>query len=196
MASVALIFDLDGTIWDSASWYAAALGRGDAATIEFYRGELLTGGNIVSAMERARITRSRLIAEATRLLGPPPLFAGVRAALETIADRGIPLGVATSLPGTLAEPMLQSAGIAQLFRAVIHAGICRTAKPHPRSLLMAGQVLGVAPGSQATYVGDRASDAEAARRAGMGFAWMAHGYEHPDPASNKALLTPDGLIAI
>ena len=196
VAALALIVDLDGTVWDSARWFAAALGGEDPAQVERFRLSLLRGTNIVRALDAAGTTRRRLITDATRLLGPPALFPGMREALTGLSVRGVPLGVATSLPGSLAEPMLRAVGIADLFRTVVHAGTCRTAKPHPRSLLMAAALMGVAPGPDVLYVGDRASDAEAATRAGMGFVWMAHGYEQPGPGSGVVAHAAEDLLGL
>lgn len=194
MAAHALIFDLDGTVWDSAGWFAAALGDGDAEASAGIAAELVAGGNVIGVLQRTGMTRRRLLRDATARSGPPPLFDGMRDALDALRTRGTRLGVATSLPGSLAEPMLEAAGVDRLFGSVVHAGLCRTGKPHPRSLLMAAAGLGVAPGSDIHYVGDRLVDAEAARRAGMGAVWIAHGYERPPAGSGVAVRAPAGLL--
>ena len=194
MAVVALIVDLDGTVWDSARWFAAALGGDDQENIRQIHSSLVGGTNIVRALKDAGMTRGRIMVEATRRLGPPPLFPGMGEALAAFSARGVPLGVATSLPGTLAEPMLKAAGIDAFFATVVHAGKCRNAKPHPRSLLMAAADLGVDPGPNVIYLGDRTSDAEAARRAGFSFVWMSHGYEQPSAASGITLRTSSELV--
>lgn len=183
MAAEALIFDLDGTVWDSAGWFAAALSRGDAAATEALRDKLETTGNIVREAERAGMTRKRLLTEAERLGGPPPLFDGVRDVLAELAGRDTPLAVATSLPGSIALPMIDAAGLQSIFDTVVHAGLCRTPKPNPAVINMALRFLSVRPSTRSFYVGDRAVDAEAAQRAGISMAWVAHGYEVPAPDS-------------
>lgn len=196
MATDALIFDLDGTIWDSAIWFATALGGDDAGIVATTRADLVAGGNIVGILRRAGVARGRLLSEATRRGGAPPLFAGMRDVIVALAERGTRLGVASSLPGSIAEPMLGSTGLTEMFDVVVHAGLCRTAKPHPRSLLMAAEMLGVDPGPKIFYVGDRSVDANAARRAGMSFAWMSHGYEQPAPDFASLVAEPNDLLQL
>lgn len=179
MAADALIFDLDGTVWDSARWFARALANGDLRLEEHYRAELAGTGNIVRILERENIRRERLVQRATDLGGPPPLFPGIADALVELQRRGTPLGVATSLPGSIAVPMLRAVGLDQTFAVTIHAGLCRSPKPNPASINMALGALRLRPSESVFYVGDRASDAEAARRAGVSFAWVTHGCEAP-----------------
>lgn len=195
MAANALIFDLDGTVWDSATWFASALARNNAEAAAVTRAQLVGGGNIIRALNEAGFTRGRLLSEAIRS-GPPPLFPGMSEALEELSRRGIPMAVATSLPGTLATPMLTAANLDTVFGAIVHAGICRTAKPHPRSIHMALEMLEVPASQQSYYVGDRKSDAEAAARAGISFAWMAHGYEQPTADSGIRAINPEELLEL
>lgn len=195
MAANALIFDLDGTVWDSATWFATALSRGDSTAADATRAQLIEGGNIISALGKAGISRARLLSEAGRL-GPPPLFPGMREALEELAKRDVPLAVATSLPGTLAVPMLASANLEAVFSPVVHAGTCRTPKPHPRSIHMALEMLNIPASPECFYIGDRRSDAEAATRAGISFAWMTHGYERPAADSGIRTLSPEELLEL
>ena len=196
MAADALIFDLDGTIWDSAGWFAAGLSRGDAAIEAGLRSELMEGGNIIGALTRAGVTRNRLLAESQARAGPPPLFDGMREALDMLSERGTRLAVATSLPGTLAIPMLRMAQLDGVFETVVHAGLCRTPKPHPRSLLMALTGLGLYASPGRYYVGDRASDRAAAAAAGLSSAWMAHGYEQPTREMNQRTVGAAELLGL
>lgn len=194
MAANALIFDLDGTVWDSAAWFAAALGEDDPDAVAAARSDLVAGGNIVRVLNRAGISRVRLLNEAQRRCGPPPLFNGVVETLKALEQRGTPIAVATSLPGSLALPMVKAAGLAETFGAIVHAGICRVPKPNPASINMALRLLGVPASLNVFYVGDRAIDAEAARRAGVSSAWIAHGYEHPDHGLGIVPIVPAELL--
>jgi HAD superfamily hydrolase (TIGR01509 family) len=195
MAADALIFDLDGTVWDSASWFATALARGDPAAADTHRTQLIDGGNIIKALDHAGMSRNRLLSEAL-CSGPPPLFPAMREALNELAARGLAIGVATSLPGTLALPMLAAADLADVFGIVVHAGTCRTPKPHPRSILMALDLLNIPASPTCFYVGDRASDADAAARAGVSFAWMSHGYERPAADTQIRPVSPEELLEL
>lgn len=195
MAARALILDLDGTVWDSAPWFAAALADGPDAVAALANG-LRTTGNIVRVTERAGFTRQRLLREAGQRCGPPPLFPGMRAALDGAAARGVWLAVATSLPGSIALPMIEMAGLTGLLGPVIHAGVCRAFKPSPASINMALRGLGIADPQTAVYIGDRAVDAEAARRAGMPMAWVTHGYEPPVSTSHVVVTDAGGIAAL
>lgn len=178
MAAVALIFDLDGTIWDSAGWFASGL-KDDPNEAHALRLDLIAGGNVVAALRQAGISRSKMLRRSLERCGPPPIFDGMAEALADLSSRGVPLGIATSLPGTIAVPMLSAAGLYDLFDAVVHAGICRSPKPNPTSLNMALKMLELPASQSIYYVGDRATDASAAANAGLNFAWMRHGYEMP-----------------
>ncbi|WP_411340694.1 HAD family hydrolase [Sphingopyxis sp. J-6] len=183
MAAEALIFDLDGTIWDSASWFARGLEETVAASPQDVRDRLVGSGNIIAEINRAGISRSKLLNSAFAVAGPPPLFDGIGEALDELKVRRVPLAVATNLPGTLVTPMLEMTGLNAHFSSVVHAGVCRTPKPHPRSILLTLGELGISPSLDVVYIGDRNSDAEAAARAGVSMAWVTHGYE---PVSVRA----------
>lgn len=177
MAPVALIFDLDGTVWDSAGWYAIGIAdEGDAAGVDRLAAHFRGGGNLVRTLKECGVSRSRLIKQAADRAGPPPLFPGMGEAIAALKEQ-IPLGIATSLPGSIALPMLDLCGLAASFSAVVHAGDCRTPKPNPAPIMMALQRLGQVADKRAYYVGDRQVDATAATRAGISMAWVAHGYE-------------------
>jgi HAD superfamily hydrolase (TIGR01549 family) len=194
MAADALIFDLDGTVWDSARWFARVFANGDPLREECFRKELAGTGNIVRVLNRENYSREKLIRRAIELSGGPPLFTGMAEALDDLKRSGIPLGVATSLPGSIALPMLKAAALETLFGTVIHAGICKAPKPSPASINMALRQLKISAGPNVFYVGDRGSDAEAALQAGVSFAWMIHGYE--TPSSGIQPLQPEELITL
>jgi phosphoglycolate phosphatase len=194
VAAHALIFDLDGTVWDSAGWFALGLAGDNPEAVAAIQRKLIIGGNIVRELSRAGVSRGLLLREALRRGGPPPLFDGIAEALKALSRRGTPLAVATSLPGTIALPMLEAAGLADTFDAVVHAGLCRTAKPHPASILLALRMIDQSPSAKIFYVGDRASDAAAAMRAGVSAAWVRHGYERPTATSGIIAIAPEELL--
>lgn len=194
MAAQALILDLDGTLWDSAPWFAGGL-ETDPKAVDQLSATLRSKGNIVREIQRVGITRSRLLKTAQARSGPPPLFPGMHSALEDILSRGAQLAVATSLPGSLAVPMLELAGLNRLFVSVIHAGLCRVPKPNPTSIQLALAQLRLDP-EEAVYVGDRWVDAQAAKRAGMRMAWVTHGYENPVNADHVVVIGAEGIPSL
>jgi HAD superfamily hydrolase (TIGR01662 family) len=175
MATKAILFDLDGTIWESYSWYARILSeRAGGSTAR--RIEQLRAGHSVVSMCNAcglssSIFRSLCVASAKSL----PLYPDVIQCLDELNRRGHPLGVVTSLSGRLADPLLRELGLAEKFGMVVHAGNCRYRKPSPEPLLMALQAIGGEP-SNSWYVGDKSSDSDTAAAAGVRFAWASYGY--------------------
>ena len=196
MVAHAIIFDLDGTLWDSASWFAPVLGGGDKKAIALERERLVAGGNIIGRLRELNISRTRLLSEAQRRSGAPRLFPGMRNALESLRSRGTPIAVATSLPGSLALPMLQFCNLDAFFTIVVHAGVCRSPKPNPASILKALELLRHKASHDIFYVGDRAIDAEAAERAGISAAWIRHGYECPPEGFSARYVTPAQLLVL
>ncbi len=178
MAASTLLFDLDGTIWDSFPWYAQLLTNGASCADIVQR--LRSGCSIVSLHSEYGVTKTqfrRICAFAGDL---PALYPEVPATLEALRQRGTALAIVTSLPNWV-ELVLSRTGLDQYFRAVIHAGNCTARKPNPKPLHSALRILGRDAGPEVFYVGDRSDDARAAARAGISFAWASYGYgEEPN----------------
>jgi phosphoglycolate phosphatase-like HAD superfamily hydrolase len=150
-----------------------------ASSFQEIHDRLVGSGNVVSEISRSGVSRAKLLQLTLASAGPPPVYEGVGDVIGELSQRGMPLAIATNLPGTLAMPMLEMTDLGSRFSSVIHAGICRTPKPHPRSILLTLNGLGILPSANVYYVGDRLSDAEAAASAGISMAWVKHGYEQP-----------------
>jgi len=116
------------------------------------------------------------------------LFPGVYDTLAVIKRRKNAIGVVTSLPGRLANPILNALSLDTTFDVVIHAGNCRYRKPSPGPITAALSVMNIAPCS-AFYVGDTDSDARAAAAAHTGFAWASYGYGTTCPPDAVPLRT-------
>jgi HAD superfamily hydrolase (TIGR01549 family) len=182
VASEAILFDLDGTIWDSYPWYASAL----TERLEAKEGiaSLMSGNSIVRLLRQYRVSDNELLRSCEKL----QLFPTVAETLEMLTNRDVILGAVTNLPGRLALPMLAAVGLASKFEAVIHAGNCRSLKPHPKPILQGMSELGVSNSAAVLYVGDSAADATSASRAGVWFAWAAYGYSSKCPQQVKFVL--------
>jgi len=187
MASTALIFDLDGTLWDSRGFYAKAISLG--------------GGELSGAMQclMEGMPVARLLREAGIL---PPIFAkfvgqstddlllypGVQNTLHRGKAKNTPMGVVTNLPEWIAKPMLDATSLSGFFGTVVTWGRCRVSKPSPRPLFQALEDLNVSPSQSVWYVGDLAADSQTARAARVSFAWASYGYS-PD-----ALVEADRIL--
>ena len=186
MAAGARLFDLDGTLWDSFAFYSAIVSRGGAITAEAASAALLDGENVVSLMRRLGLPRNTLSGSLARSSAVVVPHDGMVAVLHELRERGHPLAVVTSLPGTFAHRILQQLGLADLFPVVIHAGSRAGRKPNPQPILAALMGLAVSASQAHVYIGDTDVDLEAANRAGVRFAWASWGYG--DMSTNAAVL--------
>lgn len=213
----AVLFDLDGTLLDTAPDMGAALNqllREEGRTaLEFahIRPHVSHGARALvrlgfsnAVMDNAEeFDRLRLrfldiyrglLAQETRI------FEGIPAALARLETAGIPWGIVTNKPGWLTEPLLQEMNLHQRARVVVSADTLAHRKPHPAPLLHAAGKLGLAP-SQCIYIGDAEGDVLAAKAAGMPVFVALFGYipeeERPEhwPATGW-LKSPQEMIAL
>ena len=190
----AVVFDLDGTLIDSAPDLHAALNRllagrrrpaftieqvqpmfGDGAMKLVERAFAATGGEIAPT-ELAAMTDAFLedYEMNDAVLTRP--FPGAAETLARLGGEGYALAVCTNKPQAATIRTLACMGLADYFQTVIGgdalAGVC---KPDPRHLLAALGRLGVAA-TMTAMVGDNANDVAAARGAGMPVILVTFGY--------------------
>lgn len=187
-----VVFDLDGTLIDSAPDIHASVNavlrlRGlPPLTLDQVRG--FVGGG-VDLLWRRIVTATGLPVEAHRDLvasfmtryhdatGLTRLYPNVLEALGTLADRGYPLGLCTNKPLGPTRSVLEHFGIAGLFGVVIGGDSLPQRKPDPAPLRAAFQALGADPDApRGLYVGDSEFDEECAHNAGMPFLLFTRGY--------------------
>ena len=194
----AVLFDLDGTLLDTARDMAEALNR----LREAEGLERLPFGHIRPLVshgaarlirhafgdpdaERCESLRRRFLdLYAGALAVHTCLFDGFDHVLERVERAGMRWGVVTNKPGWLAKPLLAQLGLAPRCGCVVAGDTLAERKPHPLPLLHAAALLGIAP-AECVYVGDAERDVQAARNAGMiplvaGFGYLA---EDEDPAA-------------
>lgn len=194
MLPTAVLFDLDGTLCDSAPDMATAIDRtlesiGEKAVgTEVVRGWVGDGVGVL--VERA-LTHARgrapeqvdlesaveifLVEYHNHLCVDSKLYPGVAQLLEDLAKNNVPLGVVTNKPAAFTEPLLKSLGIFQMFGSVISGDTCEERKPHPMPVLTALEQLNAAPATS-VLVGDSPNDALSARGAKTGALLMTWGY--------------------
>jgi len=198
----AVLFDLDGTLLDTAGDIALALSRafadhghegpapaavrqmiGKGAPVLVERAVLAQGLNLDAAGRAALLERffhhyGRL-QDMDECAAEP--YAGAREALVTLHAAGLPLAVVTNKYHRFAVGLLQRLDLARHLRVVVGGDTCERRKPDPMPLHHACTQLGVAP-ADALMVGDSANDVEAARAAGMPVVLVPYGYtEGEDP---------------
>ena len=197
----AVLFDLDGTLLDSAPDFVATVnhmrrqrGLPDIALPQL-RPVVSKGGRAMLAVafpQLAETGREALVAEFLdtyeALIGQHArLFDGVAAMLDALEQAGTRWGIVTNKPEYLARLVLPQLGWEQRCAVLIGGDTLAERKPHPLPLQVAAQRIGMAPG-QCIYVGDDERDIQAARAAGMASVAALWGYrlEGDDPAAWQA----------
>jgi phosphoglycolate phosphatase len=189
----AVLFDLDGTLLDTAHDLADTLNglRRDEGLepLDFPRiRQFVSHG--ASALVRLGFPhapepqflalRDRLLhAYRGRLAERTRPFEGIPELLERLEQRGIAWGVVTNKPGWLTEPLLEALGLRVRARALVSGDTLPERKPHPRPLLYAAEQLTVPP-RECVYVGDAERDVLAAHAAGMRAVVACFGYIGPE----------------
>jgi phosphoglycolate phosphatase len=191
----AIVFDLDGTLVDSAPEIATALNTAMAGIgqppFPLTEVQSFIGGGATVAVKRALAARGASVADDAfdRMMASfykvyadvseagNGLYPGVKETLSELRRRGVPLGVCTNKAEPIAAIALRALGIAPFFTAVIGARDDLPRKPAPDMLLAALAKLGARP-TEALVVGDSRSDVGAARAAGCPVIAVSYGYAH------------------
>jgi N-acetyl-D-muramate 6-phosphate phosphatase len=189
-APTAVLFDLDGTLADTAGDLGGAVNqlrvaRGMAPmpldVLRPYasagaRGLIGVALNIHPGDAEFDATREAFLANYMRCLADTTaLFDGVTDLLYELSARGLKWGIVTNKPHRFTMPVMEGLGLRELAATIISGDSTAHAKPHPLPLLKACEDMGVAPES-VLYVGDDLRDIQAAKAANMPSAAAAWGY--------------------
>ena len=188
MDSVAVVFDLDGTIWDSWPWYAHVLADISKADESQVRETLFSGGNIVKLCREQSVSNNRFVNNCEKRIESLKLYPGVIESLSKLEERKIPIGIFTSLPSWLARPLLSAKNISQFFGCIVAATKFRPPKPNAQGLNEALSGLNVPQNLRKIYVGDTNIDSLTAKNADIDFAWASWGYDMEQPSYISACL--------
>ncbi len=125
------------------------------------------------------------------------LFPGMDALLSWLEARAIPWGIVTNKPERFTGPLLKGLELAHRCAVTICPDHVTNRKPHPESLLLAADRLGVDP-RKGIYVGDHLRDIQAGREAGMFTVAARYGYiEEPEKLAEwQADLIVDDAAAL
>jgi phosphoglycolate phosphatase len=186
----AVLFDLDGTLADTAPDLAAALNRllgeqgrpavpierARPVTSSGARGMLKVGFGIDPQDARYEQLKARFLdLYGERICGETRLFDGIADLLAALEGRNLAWGVVTNKPERFTLPLLEALGLRTHAACVVGGDTTERAKPHPDPLLHAAQALRL-DAARCVYVGDDVRDVQAARAAGMPVIAAAYGY--------------------
>jgi phosphoglycolate phosphatase len=204
-----VMFDLDGTLVDSAADIAVALdraladlglpgvsepqvrlwvGRGASRLVHCALEHLGVAGS-VEKLHEALLARF-MSRYQENVSGRSTLYPGARELLEACRAAGIPQACVTNKPYAPARALLEALDILAPFDLLLGGDSLPHKKPHPGALQHCLRHFGVAA-AEALMVGDSRNDVEAARAAGVPVVALPWGYNHGEPIETSR---PDWLL--
>ncbi|MEP7083089.1 MAG: HAD-IA family hydrolase [Betaproteobacteria bacterium] len=197
----AVLFDLDGTLIDSAPDLGAAVNRMRVArglpaladgvlrphASHGARGLVSVGFNLTPDHPDFLALREEFLAGyAAALCERTVLFPGVTRVLDALEAARLPWGIVTNKSTRLTLPLLDALALRLRPGCIVCGDTTARAKPHPEPLLAAASLLGVLPG-ECVYVGDAERDVEAGKAAGMITLIARYGYIRDDELPDEWL---------
>ena len=190
MALEAVLFDLDGTLVDTAPDFVVAVNQLrnshqleslSAASISPH----VSNGSIALTQHAFNITpehtnfamlRQALLDSYLECIGQhSALYNGLGTLLEQLNNAAIPWGIVTNKPIAYAQPLIEKLQLADSCKVLICPDHVVQVKPHPEGLFMAAKKM-QCDASAIAYIGDHDRDIEAGRAAGMKTIAAAYGY--------------------
>ncbi len=220
MARPTIVFDLDGTLIDTAPDLIGSLNalfwREGLAPITLNEGRGLIGGGVRPLIERGLSTQGRTLRPAQfealyadyvahyaeHIADSSRPYPGVEAALDLLAARGSRLAVCTNKLAWLSVRLLEKLGLSQRFVAICGQDTFGVQKPDPEVLR---RTISAADGdlADAVMVGDSATDIRTARAAGVPIVAVDFGYTDvpvaelgPDRVISHFDSLPDAVVAL
>jgi phosphoglycolate phosphatase len=203
----AVLFDLDGTLADTARDLAYALNQTllhfaqPALPFEHIRPVVSHGGIALIRLgfgiqpdDTGFEERRQFLLDVYKdnLCRETVLFPGMAGVLSGLESNRLPWGIVTNKPSWLTDPLISAMQLDRRAGCVISGDTCANRKPHPEPILHACGLLDRDPG-RTWYIGDAGRDMEAGRAAGCITVGALYGYLHPDdpPDAWQSDLTVD-----
>lgn len=198
----AVLFDLDGTLVDTAPDLAFALNsvlqeqgkaplpydlirpvasNGAAGLLDL--GFAISGDDDIFPALRARL----LEIYQDNITRESKLFDGMEQVLTSLENANISWGIITNKPAFLTDPLVEALQLSMRAACVVSGDTTAHSKPHPAPMLHACEVINHSA-EQCIYIGDAARDIEAGRNTNMQTVAALYGYidKHDDPANWNA----------
>jgi phosphoglycolate phosphatase len=201
-----VLFDLDGTLADTAPDLANALNkvlaenRHEPLPLQIIRYQVSNGASALIKLgfhiepdhpdfEPLRLRLLEFYAQA--VAAETRLFDGMHEVLSGLEALGMRWGVVTNKPSRFTNPILEALALSHRSACVVSGDTLEKKKPHPEPILHACNIVGCTP-HESIYVGDAQRDIEAGNRAGTKTLVALFGYisEQQQPQQWGA----DGMI--
>ena len=197
----AVLFDLDGTLLDTAPDMVASLKQlceeEDQPVLSYDLARSHVSNGSIGLLNVAfgepwqeqfpRLQQRFLTIYESRLCEATVLFPGMQALLDALNKAALCWGVVTNKPAYLTEPLLDGLKLREGCAVVVSGDTLSVRKPHPEPILYALEKAGVTA-NQSVYVGDAARDIQSGTAAGVATVAATYGYIQPgdDPADWNA----------
>lgn len=188
--TAAVLFDLDGTLADTARDLSAALNRllaeegRDAVPYEVLRPHvsggaralLRTGFGLTPEDDAYAGYLKRFLAHyEAAICVDTVLFDGIADLLDALDARAIPWGIVTNKAQRFTLAVAKSLGLRERAGCLVGGDVCARPKPDPASLLLACKLIAAVP-ADTLYIGDDLRDVLAGKAAGVGTVAVSYGY--------------------
>ncbi len=189
----AVVFDLDGTLVDSALDVQRALNRTLASEnllpLDVELVKYMIGGGprllVLRALAELRVKKSRYVVDKLTDLFHDEymrqenigsrLYDGVTTCLKQLRASGTRIGICSNKPDDLCRKVINDLGVARYFDVILGSGSGLPRKPDPAPLLEVIRRLESLP-ETALYIGDSETDVKTARAAGVDVVLVSYGY--------------------
>ena len=212
---LAVLFDLDGTLIDSAPDLAGAANEMRAARglpmlpFEHFRPMVGTGargmlgrclGVAPGDADFDALRDEFLSRYEARMTRETRVFEAMQPVLDALQARDVPWGIVTNKATRFSEPLVTALGLHRRAATLVSGDTTPHTKPHPAPLLEAARRMD-AVAADCIYVGDDLRDIEAGRAAGMATVAAAWGYlgegEHIEAwGADHIIQTPAELLTL